>query len=156
VADIRVIGAGNALMGDDAAGLAVARRLRGSLPPEAEVIDCDSEGSALIEAWRAADAAIIIDAVRSGAPPGSVHRFDAASAPLPSALFHYSTHAVNVADAVELARALGTLPPCVVVFGIEGAGFEAGAGLSAEVERAVEAVAERVRQEVSSLVQVEA
>ena len=42
-----------------------------------------------------------------------------------------STHALGLADAVELARSLGRLPQRVVVYGIEGAAFEFGNGLSA-------------------------
>ena len=146
-----VIGVGNELLGDDAAGRAVARRLRSRLANGVRIIESDGDGTALIDAWQGAETVVLIDAVRSGAPPGTIHRFDAGTAPVPARLFHYSTHAVNVADAVELSRALGTLPPCVIVYGIEAGRFDAGAGLSPEVERAVEDVAERVQQEVGSL-----
>jgi len=49
---------------------------------------------------------------------------------------------------VELARALGRLPPRLIIYGIEGKSFEAGAGLSPEVQAAVEGVVERVLREV--------
>ena len=48
-----------------------------------------------------------------------------------------STHAFGVADAVELARALGRLPGRLDVYAIEGASFAAGDRLSPAVERAV-------------------
>ena len=52
-----------------------------------------------------------------------------------------STHAFGVADAVELARALGRLPGRLDVYAIEGASFTAGDSLSPEVERAVDDLA---------------
>ena len=81
-----------------------------------------------------------------GAEPGTVHRFDAASGPLPSREFRSSTHALGIGETVELARALGRLPARLVVFGIEGESFGSGGELSGGartgVERAVELVLE--------------
>ncbi|HKC86245.1 MAG TPA: hypothetical protein VKG02_09745 [Blastocatellia bacterium] len=41
-----------------------------------------------------------------------------------------------MAEAIELARALGNIPQRLMVYGIEGKNFAAGVGLSAEVEKA--------------------
>ena len=61
------------------------------------------------------------------------------SSPLPVDLFgSSSTHALGVAEAIEIARSLGRLPKQVRVYGIEGASFDYGRGLSPEVEKAVE------------------
>ena len=73
----------------------------------------------------------------SSAAPGTIHRLDALADELPPELFRGSTHALGVAEAVELGRALQRLPRSLLVFGIEGKHFDAGAGLSPEVERAV-------------------
>jgi hydrogenase maturation protease len=78
----------------------------------------------------------VLDAVSSGAEPGTIHRLDALAAQLPAELFRGSTHALGVAEAVELGRALDRLPERMLVLGIEGKRFDAGAGLSPEVERA--------------------
>jgi hydrogenase maturation protease len=141
------IGIGNAWRSDDAAGLAVAHALSGSPPPGVQVVAREGEPTELIDVWAGAEAVWLADAVSSGAPPGTVHRLDAGSEPLPAALFRVSSHLVGLAEAVELARALGKLPPRVVVFGIEGARFEAGESLSPEVAAAVEEVAAAVRAE---------
>jgi hydrogenase maturation protease len=71
--------------------------------------------------------------------------------PLPALFSRVSTHAFGVAEAIELARALGQLPPALVVYGVEGATFEAGAGLSAAVAAAVPQVVAQVRQELLAL-----
>jgi hydrogenase maturation protease len=77
-----------------------------------------------------------------------VHRVDASEEKLPARLFRASTHHFGLADAVELARALGRLPPCTIVYGIEGARFGAGAELSPDVAAAVPQVAASIRREV--------
>jgi hydrogenase maturation protease len=131
-----VIGVGNRYRSDDAVGIIVARRLKERNLAGVTVIEATGEGAALIESWKAAEAVIIVDAVHSGAAPGTLHRFDAHTQPIPSRFFHYSTHAFSVAEAVELARALGQLPPRLILYGIEGRNFAAGERLSAEVEQA--------------------
>jgi hydrogenase maturation protease len=44
-----------------------------------------------------------------------------------------SSHGIGVAEAVELARALGRLPRRLTLIGVEAAGFEVGASLSSAV-----------------------
>jgi hydrogenase maturation protease len=149
-APLRVICVGNAFRGDDSAGLEVAKLLQGTLPEGAEVLERESEPTALMDAWERAEAVWLVDAVSSGAPSGTVHRINAGEEELPAGLFRASTHAFGLAEAVELARALGRLPGHTVVFGIEGARFEAGDELSPEVAAAVPGVAESVREEVAA------
>src|SRR6516225_3943134 len=103
---ILVIGLGNDYRGDDAVGRVVARGLKAIGADNVRVVEESGEGAALIQAWKGADFVIVIDAVHSGGAPGSIHRFDAESQPIPSSFFHYSTHAFSIAVAVELARAL--------------------------------------------------
>jgi hydrogenase maturation protease len=148
---IVVIGVGNEYRSDDGAGIAVARRLRTLFPAGVTVLEESGEGTALMEAWQGEAWVMLVDAVRSGASPGTIHRLDARAAPLPTGFFHYSTHAFSVAEAVELARSLDQLPAHLVVYGIEGANFATGVELSPAVEQAVEAVVEQLAQEVRDL-----
>ncbi len=142
-----VIGIGNAWRRDDGAGLLVARLLRGTLTG-AEVLEREGEPAGLIDAWDGATSLWLVDAVSSGSPAGTVHRIDLAEEELPPELFRASTHHLGLAEAVELARALGRLPQRVVFYGIEGASFEAGEGVTPGVEDAVTRVAQAVREEV--------
>jgi hydrogenase maturation protease len=153
---ICVIGVGNTMRGDDAAGLLAARRLRERWGDAVAVIESDGEGTALIDAWAGAGAAIIIDASRSGAAPGTVTRIDASDTPLPARTLGGSTHHVSVVEAIELARALGRLPPRVVVYVIEGANFAAGEGVSHAVQRAIDDAVERIGAEIESLLEAKA
>jgi len=145
---VLVIGVGNRLRGDDGAGPAVIQHLQHRLPPSVMTLQLDSDGVSLMEAWRDFERVILVDAACSGAVPGFIHRFDVSQSELPRGLFHYSSHLFGVAEAVELARQLGRLPKRLVVYGIEGAGFAYGEGLSAEVAAAVEQVAHRILVEL--------
>jgi hydrogenase maturation protease len=152
---ILVVGVGNAYRGDDAAGLMVARQVRDALGdvrlpgPRVEIRELGADGMELLEIWNGARAAVIVDAMNSGAPAGTVRRFDAAGAPLPSACFGVtSTHALDVPGAIELGRVLGRLPRSLVVIGIEGRRFGAGDTLSPELEAAVPIAARAVLEEV--------
>ena len=139
-----VIGVGNEWRRDDAAGLVAARRLRERSPRAARVVEHEGEPLDLIELWSGAVAAIVLDAVSSGAPPGTVHRLDALTERFPAELFRGSTHALGIVEAVQIARALERLPGRLLVIGIEGKRFDAGAGLSPEVERAAVRLADEL------------
>jgi hydrogenase maturation protease len=127
----------------------VARLLDGTLPEKVEVLEREGEPTSLIDSWEGTDAVWLVDAVASGAEPGTVHRLDASQRELPAALFRASTHHFGLAEAVELARAVGRLPRQTIVYGIEGGSFETGQLLTPEVEAAAAKVADAVREEVA-------
>ena len=135
---ILVIGIGNPDRGDDAAGLAVAKRVRAATrSDEVTVRELAGDQLALIDEWAGATDVYVVDAVSSGGTPGTVYRFDAAD-PLTGRFRHRGTHAFSLADVIELARALDKLPGHLAGFGIEGAGFAIGAGLSPQAAAAVD------------------
>lgn len=143
-----MLGIGNAWQGDDAAGLVAAERLRGRAPAGVEVRELEGEPVSLVEAWDGADEVYVVDAVRSGSPPGTVHRLDASDEPLPATLSAASTHTLGVGEAIELARALGRLPARLVVFGIEAESIAAGAELTPAVAGAVDETVELLLAEL--------
>jgi hydrogenase maturation protease len=144
-----ILGVGNAFRGDDAAGLQAARRLAGRVPPGVVLTEREGDLAGLLEDWRGQDAVIVIDALSSGRAPGAVVRFDASETPVPSGFSRMSTHAFGPAEAIELGRILGNVPPRVLIFGIEGRTFAAGVRLSAEAERGVEEAVLRILQELN-------
>jgi hydrogenase maturation protease len=148
---ILVVGVGQPVRHDDAAGLAAARRLQARADPAARIITCEGDCTTLVDVLRGVDLAIIIDAMCSGRTAGAIHRFDAHDRPLPATFSRASSHAFGVPEAVELTRALGQLPPAVIVFGIEGLDFEMGDGLSPAVDAAVDAVVTQVSDVLTTL-----
>ncbi len=147
---IRIIGLGNEFRGDDAVGLLAARRLQGVLGDRAEVVEADVAGVELLEVMKGAGAVLLIDAVRSGQAPGTLHRLDASAGPIAPALFPRSTHAVGVAEVLELARTLGVLPTKVIVYGIEAGDTEVGHPLSPQVSHALNEVVQLILKEVEA------
>ncbi|GLW25939.1 hypothetical protein Mame01_59810 [Microbispora amethystogenes] len=140
-----VVGLGGDLRGDDAAGLAVARLL-GDPPPPGVAVEACGDAAALVEAWSGAALAIVVDAVRTGAPPGTVHdRLPS----LPEAGWHAGwqggTHSLGLVDAV----ALGRLPGELVVVGIEGGDFTPGAPMTPPVLAAVHRTARELRERLT-------
>lgn len=133
-----VIGVGNPFRSDDAAGLEVVRRLRRVAAHESSL-----GGFELMDLWQGADEVIIVDAMHSKSPPGTIRRYDAIASSLPAATFA-SSHAIGVAETIEMARRLGRLPPRLQVYGIEAARLTSGTTLSPPVAAAVVEVAEEL------------
>lgn len=149
-----VVGIGNRFRRDDAVGLVVAERLRAG-SDGLDVRTESGEGVALMERWKSADGVVLIDAVSSDTPPGTVHRWKADAEPIPARYFRYSTHAFSVPEAIELARALDRLPRCLIVYGVVGKDFQAGEGLSPDVERAVDDVVQQIQRDLERVAAAE-
>ena len=123
-----IVGIGNTFRGDDGVGPWVAealaaRGLRATVHA--------GDGTGILDLLAAETALILIDATNSGAEPGAL-------------TFHYSTHRFGLAEAVETARALDQMPKALQIYGIEGADFAAGEGLSAAVEAAAGDLVDRI------------
>lgn len=139
----RVIGIGNELRGDDAAGLLVARRLRELTLPGVEAVEAD-EATDLVELLGSAERAILVDAVVGASAPGDVVRLREPSRGRLAA----TTHNLRLHEALGLARVLYGLPTSMTVYGIEGRLFDVGAALTPEVAAGVQAAVERILREL--------
>lgn len=143
---VRIIGVGSP-SGDDWLGWELAERLRASeaLAAWADRVSVslhDRPGAALLQVWSGSDLVILLDAVRSGAEPGTVHRFNAAE--LSAAPRALSTHGFGVADAVMLAAALDSLPGALFFYGIEADLANDSMGLSDAVHAALPGVVSEI------------
>ncbi len=147
-----VVGLGNPDRGDDAVGPAVADAVRGLLPDAATVVVADGP-LALLDVWDGYDDVVVVDAVRSGRPPGSIVVIDAVATTLPTESTGAGTHAFGLEAVVELARALRRLPPRLVLVGVESAEFDRGTPMSLEVTAAVADAAGAVTDIVSAAVE---
>jgi hydrogenase maturation protease len=141
-----IIGVGNVYRGDDGAGIAAARLLRSQVPSGVRVIEQSGEGTALAESWKDAESVIVVDAVQSGAAPGTIRRFDIQKEEIPREIFQGSTHAFGVVDAIELARALKELPPHLVLYTIEGERFGYSGQLTDSVASGVRAAVTAIQE----------
>jgi len=148
---IRVIGIGNRDRGDDALGPLVVDALRDRLPTTVSAVEHSGEVAGLVDLIGGAGAVYLIDAAVMGLEPGSSREFDASTSPLPALGGAFSSHALGLSEAIELARALDALPSVCRVFAVEAISFEAGEGLSPPVAdtlpRVTQAVIDSIRQE---------
>jgi hydrogenase maturation protease len=157
VTRVVVAGLGNELRSDDGVGPAVMVRVARSARPGVTVLINAGEPADLLEAWRHADVAIVVDAMDAGLEPGTTRRIEAGAAAgghvladgttLPGSA---SSHLLPLSNVVELARTLDALPGRLVIFGVQGGAFGYGEGLTPEVERAVERVAAEILEEVGA------
>jgi hydrogenase maturation protease len=113
-----------------------------------KVLELAGDATRLLEVWRDVGKVIIIDAVSSGAAPGTVHRVQLGELGELGELATLSTHGFGLAQAVRFAAALRELPPQLFVYGIEGRSFDLGTEVSPEVARAVDLVVESILEEV--------
>ena len=120
-----VLGLGNPLLSDDAAGLAVAKefeRLLAERPiPGVEVVTSSRGGFELIDLLTGFERAVIVDALITDDPhPGRVHRLEPGQVAGSARLV--GSHDIGLADALELAGELGiAMPATVTVLGVEAA-----------------------------------
>lgn len=132
--EVLVIGVGSPDAGDDAVGPIVAGLVAGLAPPCVEV-RTHEDPTDLTLLWSGRDRVVVVDAIRSGAPPGTIHTITVgdqwAAYDLPGG--SHGTHDFGLASAIALGQALGTLPGQLEVVGVEGASFVPGEPLSPAV-----------------------
>ncbi len=133
-----VVGLGSPDQGDDAVGPAVAHAVAALGLPGVETA-IHEDPTALLHLWEGFDFVVVVDAVMSGKPAGSISVMEvgAGRPSLPpeswAATGRGGTHAFGLATSIELARVLRTLPRRVTIVGIEASSFEQGTGLTAPV-----------------------
>ena len=146
-----LIGIGNKYRNDDGIGLIVVQQIRKKYFSFITIKEESGEGAALMEAWQGFHDVMLVDAVSSGAKQGTIFKIDAHKDIIPVKFFHYSSHAFSVAEAIELARVMKTLPPRLLIYGIEGADFSAGTNISHAVQESAEQVVEQILKIVKAI-----
>jgi hydrogenase maturation protease len=128
-----VIGVGNPDCGDDGIGPAVVERLR-RRRDDVDAVIVAGDLTVLPVLWRDRDDVVVVDACRTGRPPGSIVTVEAEDLDGDHAL---SSHGVGVGFAVALGGRLGWLPRRLRIVGIEAEDLvpgPLGAGLGSRVE----------------------
>ena len=145
---IRVIGVGNAWRGDDAVGLLAVRRICDRMASPVEVMEAEGDGLALLDLMEGAGHVLLIDAVKGGGRPGTCVRLDVSRESCWGPVVPSSTHAMGIAEAIDLARALKRLPKQVVLYGVEIESVESGAPLSPAVCDGLDVVIAMVMKDI--------
>ncbi len=105
-----VIGLGNPLVSDDGVGLRVVADLKPLLAdrPEVEVVEDYWGGLRLMECMIDFDRAIVVDAICTGAEPGTIHHLTPDDIPTQRS---NSAHDLNLPTALEFGRRAGAHLP---------------------------------------------
>lgn len=140
-----VLGIGNLLMKDEGAGVHAVSILKEnfSFSPEVTVMDGGTMGLDLLYFLEGAEKLLMIDAVSSGAPAGTVKICEGDDIP-PSAWGKFSVHQIGLQDLVTAMRLTGQEPPQICLAGIEPRDVCLEIGLSPEVEKGLPALIETV------------
>ena len=164
---ITIVGVGNEFRGDDVAGLVILRELKGKVSADVRTVELAGDQSHLLELMQSTDTMIIVDAVQSPkspsdkgsfgspAPAGTIFRVDASDDPIPKNFFSFSTHSIDSAQAIELARALDRLPAHIFIYGIVGKDFSYTSKLSPEVKESIEIVETKILNDINCILKNE-
>jgi hydrogenase maturation protease len=133
-----ILGLGNVLLEDDGVGSAAVTALldRYVPPDDVRVLDGGTLGLSLLPYVDAADAVILVDAVKADEAPGACVRLDGDDV-APAVATRLSPHQIGVADLLDGARWLDRLPPRVMLLGLVPESMELAVGLSPRVHAAL-------------------
>ncbi len=140
-----VLGLGNILLRDEGVGVRVIEALaqRYVLPAGVQVVDGGTVGMDLLDTLAGCDHLLICDAVKTGAPPGSVVKLVDGQVP---ALFQtrYSPHQIGLSEVLATLTLTDEAPAAVTLIGIVPADLDLGIKLSPLVAAAVQPAVERI------------
>jgi len=116
----RVIGLGSPY-GDDQVGWRVIELLRAIVPTQIDLVALDRPGAALVNWMQGVDHLVLVDALCSGAVPGSVVSLTPED--LATGSPRLSSHDLALSDTLRLAETLGQLPTRIDIYAIELGGL---------------------------------
>ncbi len=146
---VLILGMGNMLRSDDGAGVHAVNLLldSGRLPDGVEAVDAGANGLDLPALISGRVRILVIDALKTNAPPGSVFRFPA-SYLTNTTDGMFSVHEAGIRDALSAVRLLGERPRTEIL-GIVPADAES---MNPEPTQAVRAVLPRVVAMVQTII----
>jgi len=146
---IVILGIGNILLSDEGIGVHVANELfKRELPENVSVVEGGTDGFRLLNVITEADRLVVIDAVRGGAEPGSIYRFDIDDVKRCPSGFKTSVHQIGILEVIDLSGLIGKTPHTTII-GIEPKSLEMSMELSPEIRDKMPRIIEIVLEEVS-------
>ena len=157
MSELRVLGIGSPF-GDDQLGWEVVKLLEQCIDlnqftsDQLQLICCDRPGMYLLELMKDANTVFLIDAIKTGAACGTLHRFknqeiEAISNPL-------SSHTLGITEAMKMGRALDELPPNVILYGIEIGDIHYQSSLSEPTIKAIKVLSKQIQNDILQCIHV--
>ena len=146
-----VLGIGNTILTDEAAGVRAVEMLEQTfrVPANVQVIDGGTSGMEMIEDLSNLDFLIVIDVVKTGAAPGTVVKIAGNEIPV---FFRrkLSPHQIGLPDVLASLELLDTMPKEIVVLGVEPISLELGMEMTATVAEKIPLLVEMAVAELVS------
>lgn len=129
------MGLGNLLLSDDAVGLRLLKDLTWEMgeTDDVDFVDGGTQGLALLPYLSGRQSVLILDAVKLGAAPGTVHVLKDDDVVRIPARHAETSHEGNGLELLAIARLIGERWQQIVVVGVEPAQVRTGIGLTPEV-----------------------
>ena len=145
-----VLGVGNLLLSDEGIGIHAVKRLLESqvLPEDVEIVDGGTAGLNLLYYLEGVERLVIIDAVETGGPPGTIVRLAGEKIPAYMAL-KVSPHEITLPDFLAAAKLRDLYPKEVVVWGMQPRSLDVGVDLSPDLAEKLDTLIEFVVAEFS-------
>jgi len=145
-----LLGIGNILMNDDAAGVLVVQNLAAQFyfPDELILLDGGTLGLDLLPHLEGVDRLLVVDAVETGKPVGTIVRMTGDDIPLALAT-KVSPHQMGLKDLLLVADLQGYAPQEMVLWGVQPGSIEMDIELSPEVAQAVAILQGKVLEELA-------
>jgi len=138
-------------MNDDAAGVLVVQTLAGKyeFPEELTLLDGGTLGLDILPYLEGVDRLLVVDAVETGDPPGTIIRMTGDDIPLALAT-KVSPHQMGLKDLLLVADLQGYAPREMVLWGVQPGSIEMDIELSPEVAESLGILQDKVLAELES------
>lgn len=149
MAAILILGLGNTIMSDDGVGPKVVERMRENCESLENVmlLDGGTLGLDLLPYLEGVERLIIVDAVETGQPAGTLVRLAGDDVPL-ALETKLSPHQMGLKDLLAVARLTGHLPSEIILIGVQPLLLEMGTELSPPVAEALSELITMVQTEI--------
>ena len=146
-----VLGIGNTILTDEAAGVRAAMALEAAyqIPDNVQVIDGGTSGMEMIEDLSNLDLLIVLDVVKTGAAPGTVVKIAGDEIPV---FFRskLSPHQIALPDVLASLELLDTMPKEIMVLGVEFISLELGLEMTPTIAEKVPVLAAMAADELAA------
>jgi len=138
-------------MSDDGAGIKLVQYLAENyrFPPDVTVFDGGTLGLDLLPQLEGIDRLLIVDAVETGKPPGSLIRLSGEEIPIVMET-KLSPHQMGLKDLLAVSMLMGVKPPEMVLLGVQPETIDIGLDLSPAVAAQFDTLIQNVLQELEN------
>jgi len=150
---ILVLGVGNILLGDDGVGVHVVERMKGmALPQDTEILDGGMATSDLLTYMKGRQKVIIIDAIKSSSPAGTIFKIPYQDMKDMKKGEHdgvCALHQITVIGMLQILESMGNMPDVLVIGIVPKNDTEFSQQLSPEIEEKLPEIIALVLEELS-------